>query len=132
MTTEIRIAPDQTVSTHWIGEKGRGSLFQCMAGGNCDHANCLDLDGLLEVVICAKLTPFPVPGFTASREHTLEVCRSEGWVAKIFPPDHPIRQRSLGEVRKAMVYECGDSCGGPTDSWLKWLADRAQQATAVA
>lgn len=132
MSTELRINPaDQTVSAHWVGGKGRGSLFQCMAGGNCDYANRLDLDEILEVFICAKLTPFPVPGFTASREKTLDVCRSEGWVARIFPAEHPIRSQPLGMVRKALVLECGDSCGGPIDGWLKWLAGRKNEMVAA-
>jgi len=128
MSTEIRIARDQTVSAHWTGERGQGSLFQVMAGGNCDLANELGFDELLAIPILAKLLPFPVPGYTAPREKALAMLEKKGLVAQIFPPDHTIRTRSLGELRKAIVFECGDSCGGPTDGWLKWLAERKRSA----
>ena len=124
MSTEIRIGPDETVQAVWIGRKGRGSLFQLAAVGNCELVNQLEFDELLAIPILARLNPFPVPGFTASREKTLALLESDDLVAQYFPPDAEIRSRTLGELRKAIVYECGDSCGGPTDGWLSWLAER--------
>jgi hypothetical protein len=129
MSTEIRIHDDQTVSAHWVGAKGRGSLFQSLATGNCAVVNELTLDELLEALVCSHANPFPVAGFTGSREDTVAAIRNQGETAKIFPVDHAIRQRSLGEVRKALVYECGDSCNGPLDGWLRWFADRKNPQT---
>jgi hypothetical protein len=129
MSTEIRINEDQTVSANWTGAKGRGSLFQSLAVGNCANVNELTLDELLEALVCSHANPFPVAGFTGSREDTLTVVQHQGETARIFPDDHAIRQRSLGEVRKALVYECGDSCNGPLDGWLRWFADRKNPQT---
>ena len=129
MSTEIRIAADQTVSAHWTGPKGRGSLFQCIAPGRCEEVNALDLDELLTARACSHLTPFSVPGFTASREKTLAVCQAEKIVERAFPPGHDLRvKHSLGEVRRAFVLDMGDSAGGPLDGWISWLAERKRQA----
>lgn len=122
----VTINPNQSLS-YTAPPSGRSSLFDVMAPGNVALVNQLGFDELLEVIVCARANPFPVEGMTASREQTVQHVRAAGYVASIFPPDHKIRKYSLGDLRLAVVAECGDSCNGPTDGWLRWLVERQQQ-----
>lgn len=123
MTTEIRIANDQTITALWTGKPGRSSLFHSMAGGNCELLNRMDREQILLALVCSKINPFPISGLTGSREKTLATVDADGIVSKAFGADHAVRSIPLGELRKAMVYECGDSCNGPLDGWMRWIVE---------
>ena len=126
----VRINPDQSLS-YSSPAPGRSSLYDVMAPGNVKLVNQLMFDELLEVIVCARANPFPIDGMTASREQTVAHIRKIGAVADCFPVDHKIRRHNAGDLRLAVVAECGDSCNGPTDGWLKYLVEHRQVIEAV-
>jgi hypothetical protein len=128
MATEIIINPDQTITPKWTGRRGGGSLFQCMADGNAKKLNAMSFDDVLLVFVLARVCAFPL----GNQRKVYEMCIADGALAKCFPAGHAIRGRSLGELRRAAVYESGDSCNGPLDGWLTWLYDFRQNEAQAA
>lgn len=121
--TEIRIDSD-TVSALWTGKRGRGSLFQIMAVGNCELVNQLDLLELSAVVICVKHLPFPLGNGPTFYREVLEKVRGSGESA--FGEEF-----TLGQIRKYLVHKAGDGCNAPHDTYLT-IAVEAQKSLVAA
>ena len=123
MSVVIRIDRDETVRAEWTGTPGRSSLFMSIAPSNCHAVNILTRDELLLAFVAHKANPFPIDGVTGSREQTIQAIRNGNIVEKAFPPSHVIHSTAIGEFRRALVLMCGDSCNGPLDGWIKWVAN---------
>ena len=122
MTTEVIINADQTVSVKWTGTTGGESLFYISAVGMAELLNRMSLDSILLALIASKVTPFPL----GDQQAVLDRIEKAGGVVKFFPLGCAFRQRSFGDLRRAIVHECGDSYGGPLDGWITWISNNLE------
>jgi len=115
MSTELTINADQTISSKWVGEKGRGSLFQVMSSGNVEYVNVLDENELYAVIGAVAACPFPLGRGEEIYRKILEKIKTDpGYLFKGGKPDV-----SLGDLRKYLVLKAGEGCNAPHDSYLR-------------
>ncbi len=110
--TNLEIVNDKVV-VKWTGRKGRGSLFQTMAGGNAENANKLSAKEILCVLMAVKVCPFPL----GNGEKIYEKIFAN--IDKEFPDlVKKVEAMPLGQVRKELVVKCGSGCNAPHDMYL--------------
>lgn len=115
MSTQLTVNEDQTVTSTWVGKKGRGSLFQVMSGGNIKYVNVLDLMELWAVIASVQVAPFPLGQGEKIYRKILEQLKTDP--SKLFANGIP--DVKLGELRKYLVIKAGDGCNAPHDSYLR-------------
>lgn len=113
MSTTITIENDQVKAT-WTGRKGHGSLFQTMAVGNAEQANKLSAKEILAVFICVKACPFPI----GKGKQVYKMVTDDIEAGKHPELVKKFSEMNLGELRKALVYACGEGCNAPNDMYL--------------
>lgn len=113
--TIIAIKNDQTIALE-DKHNNCNSLFNIMARGNVEYANHLDAHELWAVMVSVKTAPFPLGHAESVYRKVLKMVKTDP--AKVFAngsmPDMP-----LGDLRKAIVFQAGDGCNAPTDSYLR-------------
>lgn len=113
--TSIRINDDQTIALDGAHQNAK-SLFNIMAASNVDYVNKLDLLELWTVLVCVKSAPFPLGAGEAIYRSILQALSNNPH--QVFAngkiPDVP-----LGDLRKVLVFQAGDGCNAPTDSYLR-------------
>lgn len=111
----IHIHNDQTIALD-IAHQNAKSLFNIMATSNVDYANKLDLLELWAVLICIKSAPFPLGAGEAIYKSIMHALLNNP--QELFA-DGQMPSLSLGELRKVIVFQAGDGCNAPTDSYLR-------------
>ncbi len=111
----IAINSDHTISLD-SERKNCKSLFNIMAQGNVEYANVLDADELWAVLASVKVAPFPLGNGEAIYRQILNKIKKDPQT--VFTSGAP-PELSLGKLRKAIVFQAGDGCNAPTDSYLR-------------
>lgn len=110
MTTQIRIDRKGHVSAKWIGEHGRGSLYQIAATENCEAINKLNRIQILAVLLAVRICPFPL----GAEERVYTKCLKD---APKCMTDQ-VRSIEIGALRKAVIEKAGSGSNAPTDTYI--------------
>ena len=120
----IEINADHTVEVKWTGKKGRSSLYFLMAQGNAAALNMLSVEEILAAWNSSKAAPFPMGNGKEIYLAALELMKKpekEEYKAAI--------KARLGELRKALIEDCGSSCNGPLDSYITIAKEHLEEMT---
>jgi hypothetical protein len=124
--TEIIINADQTIEAKWTGKKGRGSLLQTMASGNCKDANKLDLHELWAVALSVKACPFPLGSEAKVYGDCLSLTKNTP--EKVWK-DGKCPEIELGKLRQLVVLQAGEGCNAPWDTYLRTAVKHKETPT---